>query len=325
MKMWEQSFVSLNATLFFEKHAAAIAELGFKVSDQSSRREYFGEVLTSNEIQIPPTLTMPEKLEDWTTYEIPQEFMVKGLDHEDKVMIGKWTYSKPELSYLHLKKLADILESQLFTLQLIPVLQLLEIFAGQVLNSPVLEQAHALQRSRVLMNLGLKQEGQKLYEKIETKRYLLSEEERKVQYEKIKALSDMSHKSEEKTHFGVEDAMEPLVVETVRIHEAWACLGEELVKWGEFARAKDLAQEASLHARILKDADSYAKTLLSLSTIAYVEGSSAQALKIAMMSHAAVRDMPLLEKCIVHTFDLLASFGKWEDVQNLLNPLINML
>lgn len=44
-----------------------------------------------------------------------------------------------------------------------------------------------------------------------------------------------------------------------------------------------------------------------------------------MMSHAAVRDMQLLEKCIVHTFKLLASFQKWEDVQNLLNPLTEML
>lgn len=43
------------------------------------------------------------------------------------------------------------------------------------------------------------------------------------------------------------------------------------------------------------------------------------------MSHAAVRDMSLLEKCIVHTFKLLASFQKWEDVQNLLNPLTEML
>ena len=47
MKMWEQTFIALNATLFFEKHSAQIAELGFKVTDQASRREYFGEVLTS--------------------------------------------------------------------------------------------------------------------------------------------------------------------------------------------------------------------------------------------------------------------------------------
>jgi hypothetical protein len=40
------------------------------------------------------------------------------------------------------------------------------------------------------MNLGLKNEGMKLYEKIEAKRYILTDEERKVQYEKIKALND---------------------------------------------------------------------------------------------------------------------------------------
>lgn len=101
----------MNATLFFEKHAGALLDLGFKANDPHSRREYFGEVLTSNEIQIPMNFTMPEKLEDWTTYEWPLELIQKGADHEDKVMIGKWTYAKPELTYLHLKKLADILEN----------------------------------------------------------------------------------------------------------------------------------------------------------------------------------------------------------------------
>lgn len=204
MKMWEQSFISLNATLFFEKHQAQIAELGFKVTDTASRREFFGEILTSNEIQIPATYSMPEKLEDWCTFQTPEELIQKGLDHEDKVMIGKWTFSKPELTYLHLKKLAAILEGQLFSLQLLPVLKLLEIFAGMVLGSEILEQSHALHRSRVLMNIGLREEGTKLYEKIESRRYTLTEEERKVQYEKIKALSDQAHDSEEKTHFHTE-------------------------------------------------------------------------------------------------------------------------
>lgn len=125
------------------------------------------------------------------------------------------------------------------------------------------------------MNLGLKSEGTKLFDKVDAKKYNLSEEERKVQYEKIKALSDQNHDSEEKTHFNVEQIMEPLVVENVRIHEAWSDLAEELIRWGEFGRAKDMATEASLHARILKDPDCYAKTLLSLSNIAFVEGSSA--------------------------------------------------
>ena len=54
---------------------------------------------------------MPEKLEDWTTFVAPEELIAKGLEHEDKVMIGKWTFSKPELTYLDLKKLANIFEN----------------------------------------------------------------------------------------------------------------------------------------------------------------------------------------------------------------------
>jgi hypothetical protein len=56
----------------------------------------------------------------------------------------------------------------------------MEVFAGHVLNNPILEQTHALQRSRLLMNMGLKTEGNKLFDKLETKRYLLNDEEKKV-------------------------------------------------------------------------------------------------------------------------------------------------
>jgi hypothetical protein len=39
----------------------------------------------------------------------------------------------------------------------------------------------------------------------------------------------------------------------LRIHDAWLLYSEELLRWGDFVRAKDLAKEVSLHARILKD------------------------------------------------------------------------
>lgn len=81
---------------------------------------------------------------------------------------------------MHLRKIADILDGQYFSIQLLPVLSLMEVFAGHVLNNPILEQTHALQRSRLLMNMGLKTEGNKLFDKLETKRYLLNDEEKKV-------------------------------------------------------------------------------------------------------------------------------------------------
>ena len=50
----------------------------------------------------------------------------------------------------------------------------------------------------------------------------------------------------------------------LRTHETWLGYAEELVRWGEFARTKDLAKEVALHARILQDQDSYSRALLIL-------------------------------------------------------------
>jgi hypothetical protein len=57
------------------------------------------------------------------------------------------------------------------------------------------------------------------------------------------------------------------------------------MRWGAFVKAKDLLKEVNLHARILKDQPSYAKSLLQLSTVAYLEGESGSALKLDMMCH----------------------------------------
>ena len=79
--------------------------------------------------------------------------------------------------------------------------------------------------------------------------------------------------------FNPESEMTPHVVESIRVHESWLSYAEELLKWGEFVRAKTLLMEANTHARILKDQDSYAKSLLYIAQVQYLEGESANALR----------------------------------------------
>lgn len=66
-----------------------------------------------------------------------------------------------------------------------------------------------------------------------------------------------------------------------------------------------MAVEASIHSRILKDPNTYTRSLVVLSKLALVEGDSGSALKLAISSHQSVREMEQVEQCIVHTFDLL--------------------
>lgn len=56
-----------------------------------------------------------------------------------------------------------------------------------------------------------------------------------------------------------------------------------------------MAKEVSLHARILKDQDSYTRSLLALQTIAYLEGDSAGSLRIAIHCQAYCKDITIVE------------------------------
>lgn len=110
---------------------------------------------------------MPEKPEEWTNFEVPEPYFTKSNGHEDKIMVAKWTFLKPELTYLHLKQICGLLEEHYFTLQMLPVLKLLELFSKDVLADSVQERTHVLARCRVLMNLGLKEQANELTQQID--------------------------------------------------------------------------------------------------------------------------------------------------------------
>ena len=86
-----------------------------------------------------------------------------------------------------------------------------------------------------------------------------------------------------------------------------------------------MAAEASKHARILQDQSGYARSMLILSEIAYLEGESATALNLAMASHRYASDIEFIEEAIVNTFNLLFRFEKYDDCENLLGPALKML
>jgi hypothetical protein len=58
------------------------------------------------------------------------------------------------------------------------------------LEDKILVEVSELKKARLLMNLGLKAQSEKIMEEVMPRSYKLSDEERKVNFEKIKALKD---------------------------------------------------------------------------------------------------------------------------------------
>jgi hypothetical protein len=62
-----------------------------------------------------------------------------------------------------------------------------------------------------------------------------------------------------------------------------------------------------------------------LSTIAFLEGESASALRCDMLCHSYAKNMETVERAIEHTFDLLLHFNRLDDLRSLVDPSIKML
>jgi len=198
------------------------------------------------------------------------------------------------------------LEEHFFSIQLLPVIEMLNLFGKLVLEDKKIEDISILRKARLLMNLGLKTESDNLKQQWENNSYKLTDDEKKFNFEKIKGLKDPKDNMKDKAvAFPYEDEKEPLVLEQVKVHEVWIHYAEELLKWGEFVRAKEFILEVNIHSRILKDQEIYSQSLMLLSTIAYLEGESATALRCDMLCHSYVKNMETVEKAIEHTFDLL--------------------
>jgi len=100
--------------VFYEEHKAEVDALGFNIGDMESRREFYSELFTNADIQIPVKFELPEKPEDWVSFAPPQELEKRGQDHEDKIMVAKWTFVKPELTFHHIMAVAALLEQHYF-------------------------------------------------------------------------------------------------------------------------------------------------------------------------------------------------------------------
>jgi len=66
----------------------------------------------------------------------------------------------------------------------------MQLFNQLVLGDQILVEVAGLKRARLLMNLGLGEQAEESVKDLSAKAYILNEEEKKVNFEKIKALKD---------------------------------------------------------------------------------------------------------------------------------------
>jgi len=162
---------------------------------------------------IPTVHSLPEKPEDWSTFTVPEELITRAKTHEDKIMISKFAFAKPELTLYHINNVFKLLEDHYFTIQQLPVLHLIQLYSQEVVQDQILVEVAVMKRARLLLNIGLKTAAQGLLDS-KPSTYVLTDDEKKINFEKIKALKDPADDASRKLiPFLVVDEGTPTVLE----------------------------------------------------------------------------------------------------------------
>lgn len=81
---------------------------------------------------------------------------------------------------------------------MLPIVELIRFFAILVLEDQKLEEIMLLTKARILMNLGLSKQGEQLKTDWDSNHYQLTEEEKKINLEKIKGFKDPNENLKDK-------------------------------------------------------------------------------------------------------------------------------
>jgi len=281
-KMWEQSYKTLNAFQFLDKHKDQAEKLGFNDQDPGARENFYNEVFTNAEIELPVAFTYPENAEQWVEFEPHQELYDLCKKHEDKTMIAKWAFQKPEITLYHINQTLYLLEAHYLHLQMVPVLRFAKFFCSLVIENDYYANVFDLKLIRVTYNFGLVNENIDIGRKMNQLALTEAVKQRLIQENSVGGVEPKSNLNNTDVKFPESSKKDVLGIEKIKTHEIWKEAAKECLKFGNYLQAKELIMESMFHCRILKEQDNYAECFNLLSCIAELEGQTTSSIKLSM-------------------------------------------
>jgi hypothetical protein len=190
------------------------------------------------------TIAVPESIEEWTSYELPKEYVEKISKVENMNFLGTYTLEKPELTYAYLCKLADLISSLGLDYQTIPLRFLAKYVARHILRNEHYYLLEELKLKRIFMiNRHPLETAIKIdFETIKITEEEIKEEQLRAEYQKVN-LADSGN--------GFDVVSAPNLVQPLTKSGCWFELGRVLVDFGELALAKIHLREALECTKIL--------------------------------------------------------------------------
>ena len=268
----------------------------------------------SNSFQFPEIkYLLPDKLEDWITYQPPKDFLekIKTIDTSD--IMSKTAFEKPELTYFYLNQLIKIFENVGLDLQCVEVYVFLRFFAKEILGnvsniSVLVESKYA----RLVNRIGLASKAEEIYNSANPSiaKFFPSEQEKKNMLQKIETSVINSEQDAVEGRGG----RKAYIIRDIPLYSIWIEFAQELIYRGEVHRAKLLLGNAKEHATILKDTEQLSLVEHLSGKVAYFEGDFIEGLQHLMNGQRYERGFAVWRSDAELTYKFLRRLGKTDDI-----------
>uniref|UniRef100_UPI00398F0566 cilia- and flagella-associated protein 46 n=1 Tax=Pristiophorus japonicus TaxID=55135 RepID=UPI00398F0566 len=298
MCIWQVSLASAG-TLIKELAATAStatdrADTGIKSTKSRGKKESTSDAREKSKSRV-ALETMPANPEEWATYVCPNEVREVFKQGSSCCLINRKNILKPTYSLFYMDLLVKELQALSYIHLTLPVLQLAELIASDVLDNKSLSDFYHLRIAQICSELNLRQATQ-YHEKIAGSVFIYEAERAKSRQEIARLKDQRSQAAKEKQLISNQYPVDTLTTLNKEMHmhitspvvtrkklsgvavmDVWINKAEVLLQLRFYQPARVLLSEAHMVAKELEDKEALAKILYLLAVLANCEGNHGQA------------------------------------------------
>ncbi|XP_048465131.1 cilia- and flagella-associated protein 46 [Rhincodon typus] len=268
-------------------------DTGTKSNKSKGKRESALEAQDKGKLKMLPAV-MPTNPEEWANFVCPSEVRDTFKRGSSCSLINKKSFLRPTYSLFYLDLLVKELQAISYTHLTLPILQLADFIATEVLDSKSLSDFYHLRLAQICLELNLRQSAQ-YHEKIPGSVFI-------HEAERAKCRQEVAHLKDRRLHAAKENqlienenlaetlkdsnkemmpTMSPVMnrkkLSGVSVMDVWINKAEVLLQLAFYQPARTLLAEAHMVAKEFQDKANLAKVLYLLAVLANCEKNHGQA------------------------------------------------
>jgi hypothetical protein len=322
-KIIETSFKTLNCLDYWDKNKEDLSKFGELDKDGNSinpLQSLINNYYTSKELNIPTLYTIPDNLESWVNFAIPEFFIKQAKEFQDKNFFSKKTFEKPYQFYYYLIYVIDkFMNEYLFHTQAIFLLRFALLYSDIILNNNDLKNAILLIQKRLYQNIILDQ-GLLSTVDLNISSLALTMDRKNKERDELKKLDIKLIADKAFLEDKINNTI--LIVDELRIHIIWIEMAKELYRYGYYSYAKELLDESIFHCLILKDKVSYIRANTTLSEILFIEADFTASFTLLNHLQAINTDPEVFLDILVNVCKVLFYMNKYDDLIYYLEQMV---